>query len=419
MFRKFTDNILIVSIAFVSLTNLTQAQTPAWIQLFPTDSTSVTARNSHTAIYDTANNRMTIFGGYSDITAAVVFNDVWVLNYADGLEGTPVWTQLSPTGVPPSPRYSPTAVYDTTNNRMTIFGGNNGPDLNDVWVLSNANGLDSTSPAWIQLSPNPDPTQTTNGYGGLPPVRTYHTAVYDATNNRMTIFGGSDNANNVPTYATHYNDVWVLSYANGLGGTSAWTQLSPTPDPTQTTNGYGGFPPIRGSHTVVYDPTNNTMTIFGGTNSPYLYDDYNFNDVWMLSNANGLDTTTPTWKQLFPIGSSPTTRYGHTAVYDNTNNRMTIFGGYDGDYQDGDYLSDVWVLSNANGLDSTTSAWTQLSPTGSTPTTRAYHSVVYDATNNRMTIFGGFNGTQYNDVWVLNMANGLPVELSSFEAIKE
>ncbi len=103
------------------------------------------------------------------------------------------WTQLIANGntlSSPTMRYSPKAVYDPANNRMITFGGYmNYSYLNDVWVLSNANGLGGT-PTWVKLSPNPDPTQTTNGYNGLPVIRADHTAIYDAANNRMTIFGG-------------------------------------------------------------------------------------------------------------------------------------------------------------------------------------------------------------------------------------
>ena len=50
------------------------------------------------------------------------------------------WTQLSTMGGPPAERVQHTAVYDATNNRMTIFGGyTTGTFFNDVWVLSNAN----------------------------------------------------------------------------------------------------------------------------------------------------------------------------------------------------------------------------------------------------------------------------------------
>jgi hypothetical protein len=33
------------------------------------------------------------------------------------------WTQLAPTGTPPSPRTDSSAVYDPATNRMVMFGG--------------------------------------------------------------------------------------------------------------------------------------------------------------------------------------------------------------------------------------------------------------------------------------------------------
>lgn len=61
-------------------------------------------------------------------------------------------------------------------------------------------------------------------------------------------------------------------------------------------------------------------------------------------------TQAQSWNELFPSPDFtyglPTTRLGHTAVYDTTNNRMILFGGFD---NSGDYLNDVWVLRNANG----------------------------------------------------------------------
>ena len=55
------------------------------------------------------------------------------------------WTQLSPSGTPPVARglHGSTGVYDSGNNRMIVFGGRDGSgnNLNDVWVLTNANGL--------------------------------------------------------------------------------------------------------------------------------------------------------------------------------------------------------------------------------------------------------------------------------------
>jgi hypothetical protein len=286
MFYKHISTISIISLLFLSLTSFTQAQ--SWNELFPTGSIP-TARDTHTAVYDTTNNIMTIFGGNNGSN----LNDVWVLSTANGVGGTAAWTQLSPTGSAPMTRESHSAIYDTTNNIMTIFGGLNVSYLNDVWVLSYANGLGGT-PAWTQLSPT----------GSAPTTRYGHTAVYDNTHNLMTIFGGVING-------IALNDVWVLSTANGVGGTPAWTQLSPTGSP----------PTARYDLPAVYDPVNNLMMIFGGYSGSSAY-----NDVWVLSHANGLGGT-PAWTQLSPTGSAPTTRSQHTVIYDTVNNRMTIFGG--------------------------------------------------------------------------------------------
>jgi hypothetical protein len=205
---------------------------------------------------------MIIFAG--DDVCGTNFNDVWVLENANGNGGTPTWMQLSPLGGPPPvPRDDSPAVYDPVANRMTIFGGNPSPTFNDAWVLENANGLGGT-PTWVQLSP----------LGLLPLARSANSAVFDSTNNRMTIFGGSTN---IPPGIV--NDVWVLSNANGIGGTPTWTQLSPT----------GGPPVPRRQHSAVYNPSSDVMTIFGGgTNVPTCCSA--LNDTWVLTDANGIIT---------------------------------------------------------------------------------------------------------------------------------
>ncbi len=173
------------------LENANGVGTPNWIQLSPTGELPSQC-NSHTSVYDPATNRMIVFGGYTGVTR----DDVWVLENANGLDATghpatPKWTQLSPTGGPPDPRAHHSAVYDPATNRMIVFGGWNGPSYNDVWVLENANGVVGT-PTWIPLSPDPDPVT------GQPPVtRELHTAVYNPLTNRMIVFAGQTRPTNV------------------------------------------------------------------------------------------------------------------------------------------------------------------------------------------------------------------------------
>lgn len=277
-------------------------------------------RWGQSAAYDSINNRMIVFGGRA--MGAQYFSDVWVLNNADGQGGAATWSQLSPSGSSPLPRWGHTTIYDSANNRMIVFGGANaGQTFSEVWVLSNANGIGGT-PAWKQLS-----------VAGSAPMGVHgSSAVYDPVNNIMTVFGGENLARTAFT-----NGVWTLSHANGLGGTPKWTNI--------LADGSTGSPAQRWSHSAVYDVVNNRMMIFGGSAFSGSASLGGFNDAWVLANANGLGGT-PVWIKLAPTGLKPGPRCCHTALYDAQNNRLMIFGG---DNADAIY-SVTWVLSHANGL---------------------------------------------------------------------
>ena len=75
------------------------------------------------------------------------------------------WTQLAPSGTPPGGRNNHTAVYDPATNQMIVFAGAFGdPHFNDLWSLSDANGIGA--PAWTLVAPN----------GGPPAPRFVHRA---------------------------------------------------------------------------------------------------------------------------------------------------------------------------------------------------------------------------------------------------
>ncbi|MGH9851961.1 MAG: Kelch repeat-containing protein [Blastocatellia bacterium] len=231
---------------------------PAWIEL----PSAPLIRNGHTAVYDPGSNRMVIFGGGTPFDT----NEVWVLTDANGI-GSPVWQQLAPSGAPPPPRGAiASAVYDPFTNRLIVVGGRSGAGggtaFNDVWILSNANGLGGT-PVWTQLAPS-----------GLPPApRGGHSLVYDRNANRVIIFGGGTGDLN-----TYFNDVWVLTNANGTGGVPAWIQLTPI----------SGSPLPRYIFVAGYSAQSNRMAVTMGASlqpdSPLL------NDVWVL----GLNQATVT-----------------------------------------------------------------------------------------------------------------------------
>ncbi len=293
-----------------------QGVTSAWTQLAPT-SGPPPGRFLHVAVYDSANNRMVIWGGDSTFVSAPNLTDVWVLTNANGLDkatglpATPNWSQLFPTGGPPTGGSNPgregsTAVYDSIGNRMIVFGGATCDPCthrNDVWVLTNANGLGGPS-QWLQLFPT----------GGPLDGRTAHSAVYDSVGDRMVIFGGTNGPAGL-------SDTWVLADASGLDRgtgtptTPVWTRLADAGTPRQ-------------GHAAAYDAATNRMVVFGGANIAGTF----FNDVSVLDNANGAGGGAFTWSQIVPTGAAPTPRivFQHYQLYDGASNRMLVFGGDSG-----------------------------------------------------------------------------------------
>jgi hypothetical protein len=160
------------------LWSLSLSGTPTWSPL-AASGTPPAARTYHSAIYDPLRGRVVLFGGSrtTDLFEHISdFNDTWVLT----LGASPAWTQISPTGTPPSVRQGHTAVYDSQHDRMLVFAGTGSfpPPAaygNDVWALSLA------SPAWTQLAPASD---------WPPAIRTGACGVYDPLLDRMLVYGG-------------------------------------------------------------------------------------------------------------------------------------------------------------------------------------------------------------------------------------
>jgi hypothetical protein len=398
-------------------------QDDRFTQLLPTG-TLPPGRHGHTAIYDSATNRMTIFGG-AEGSPAPCANDTWILEGANG-SGKEAWGQLSPTGTLPPARVYSSAVFDPTTDSMIVFGGNDCSTgyFNDVWVMTSANGEHGTA-GWTKLSPS----------GTLPPARESASAIYDSVNNIMTIYSGDTGGNGL-------GDVWVLSHANGTGGTPAWTQLHPT----------GTAPGTRTGQTAAYDPTTNRMIIFGGVNAGLT-----LSDTWLLNSPNGLSASSWT---LVPVpGTAPSVAY-HSAVYDPVANNLYAFAGsssankltvnshvftlYDANnitrngarwilggpavrYSASAYydsitdsvfvfggqhaktnndFSDYWQASGVTA--SSNLKWTVLHPPGAAPKARFGHTGLFDSGSDRLMVFGGATGYPapcVNDYHVLEYAN--------------
>ncbi len=327
-------------------------------------------RYSQSAFYDTATNSLFVFGGQHAQTN-IDFSDYWQASNVIGSSNLK-WTVLSPKGSHPSARFGHTGLFDSGSDRLMVFGGATGfpaPCVNDYHVLEHAN-TQGGSLTWLAVTPS----------GTAPPVRALHASVYDSVTNTLIIFGGYN------CKTTYYNDVWVLKDANDVTGTPSWTQLAPTGTP----------PSVRESSSAVYNSTFNTLIVFGGDAGGTT----RYGDIWLLSNANGTGGT-PKWTQLIPSGHGPGARSGQSATYDSINDRMTIYGGYNGHV-----LDDVWFLSGASGQHGT-ATWTQ----GTVGQPRRFQSSVYDSTVNQMITFGGQTNTNplnpSSDIYTLTNANGL------------
>jgi len=274
-------------------------------------------------VFDPVRNRWVMFGGAS-------FFQESNATYALSLAGAAAWSTLAPTGTVPSAREGVVAIRDSKRDRLVIFGGWDGGShyRNDV------SALDLASAAWGAFT-----------VAGTPPTfRSLASAIYDASRDRMILFGGRDSA-------SVYQEVWSINFSD----TPTWTLMSTS-----------GTPPVgRYAAAAAYDSLNDRMIVFGGSTSggPLA-------DTWSLSLPNGA------WTQLDSGANGPPPRSGFSSAFDSRRRRLLVFGGAYG-------LRDTWALS----LDDPTH-WTLLDP-GYAPVSRSGEAAVIVPQRDRMYLFGG------------------------------
>ena len=368
-----------------------------WSQLAPPSSPP--ARVGTRMVYDAANDRFVLHGGWNT-TTGVIFSDTWAWSPASG-----AWTNLMPgvsssTGRPFSPRAYHGLIYNTTNGRVTIFGGiGAGVDFNDLWELQGN--------TWVDVTPA----------GTSPPARCCSGMTYETANGRLVLYGGWSHPGQFS-----YIDTWAW---NG----SSWTQLPNGPtardshamvwDPNRGLSVvFGGFsadvrelagstwtgpfndvrwPPADEEHSIAYDaiPANGHRRIFlYGGGAPHVWETFHF------GNNNGTLTWRFPW--LFPPGTvAPGGRIGHAMVYETPRDRLLLFGGRQrlNGVLGATVYADTWAFTRTPGV--ANAAWTPL-PGG--PPVRYDHAMVYDAGRDRVVLFGGRNaaGTALGDTWLWN-----------------
>ena len=133
------------------------AQKLVWTQIKPASSPS--ARHSHAMGYDSARQRVVLFGGSTNIGATA---DTWEW---DGKN----WTDVTPTTSPP-PQGSHAMAYDSARKRTVLVGAST--KKADTWEWDGKN--------WIQIKPTTSPT-----------ARVLHAMAYDSARQRTVLFGGA------------------------------------------------------------------------------------------------------------------------------------------------------------------------------------------------------------------------------------
>jgi hypothetical protein len=266
-----------------------------------------------------------------------------------------VWTPASQVNAP-SPRSDATAVFDTVDNLVVVWGGQDGSGK-----LSTGGLYDPAKNTW-------KPMDTSGAPGG----RVEHTAVwatqltgFGTSTAGMIVWGGTSGAK------TNDGAVFDPSLNKWVGSTDA-----------------AGAPTARGQHTAVWDAGGSRMVVFGGLGPPTnaaLGDGGNLDamGVWDLTTQPG----------------APTARFAHTAVYDNTSASTIVWGGSNAASS---FLQDGAMLVGTS--------WMPLSNSPLVPEPRMNHTavVVSAGTKSQMIIFGGeASGVFFATGWSLDIAGNL------------
>ncbi len=250
------------------------------------------------------------------------------------------WTQKFPAVAPPS-RTLYSMVYDTARSQMVLFGGFNaslGP-LNDTWVWDGS--------TWAQKFPS-----------NIPAARyDCEYLAYDSARQQVVMFGCGTSAD------TKYNDTWVWDGSN-------WTQQFPA-----------HVPPARSAQQMAYDAAHQQIVLFGGGG----VGGTSLDDTWTW---DGTD-----WTQRFPAASPTTPRWNSTMAYDAARGNVLLFGG--SGPLSADDKNDTWVWDGTN--------WTPkpLNPNPlKNPAPRLASGMAYDSAHQQVVLFGGVDGSTFDDTWL-------------------
>jgi hypothetical protein len=263
---------------------------------------TLTPRVAHAMVYDSAANRMIMFGGWY----YVCLGDTWTYDY-----GSNTWTNADPdvVGGPLEGRWHHAMVYDPVANLTIMVGAVH--DACETWVY------DYGDNAWY----NRTPTMTVVG-GELPAIGG-HFLAYDCAAGFTIMYGGS-------TPAGETSDTWAYDARD-----NTWYNMTPT------MTVLGGTLTPRHRHSMVYEPATGKVMMFGGQNG-----NEQLGDTWTY------DYSSNTWLRLEPPAAGGTLcgREESAMVYDSAHAVIILFGGFTYEPHppsagDGPCLRDTWMYT--------------------------------------------------------------------------
>ena len=270
----------------------------------------------------------------------------------------------------PTKRSEVLAIADEGTNTIVVFGGNEGPIVNqipradytdDTWVFEPGFG-------WSQLD--------VEG----PSKRGRYAAAHDPDNGRMYLFGGRFREPDTTGDYDLFRDLWVFDFAE-----RSWDRLD---------NGSNGGPSGRYYPVAAFSPEEQALYVYGGaTNGNALFIEPS-SELWRWSASDG-------WEELATTGDGPSSRVFYGTTYDSGRDRLILFAGQVGDFQSLAY-------NDSFALDLATREWTELENGGSdAPFTRMHPAIQYDGARDRVVLFGGHTDIgDDNDMWELPAGGG-------------
>lgn len=272
------------------------------------------ARSGAAMTYDSTRQRVVLFGG---VGSSGLLNDTWEWN------GT-AWTQRAPANSPAA-RSDAEMSFDASRNVSVLVGGTTASGTaSDTWEWNGTN--------WSLRSP-----------ATTPPARTGFDVAYYASGTRTVLFGGQ-------TPFSLLNDTWNWDGTN-------WALQSPAASPS-----------ARNHHAMAYDAGNLNLVLFGGIAGGFK------NDTWTWNGT--------TWAQQSPA-ASPIARAYHRmtaqapGIGGSSTNQVLMFGGLGFPFS---FQNDTWLWTGSN--------WQQ-STVGTAPTARIGHALATDTNRNKVVMFGG------------------------------